>query len=61
MKKWILISLIFSNAQALINGKFSADFARNDLKCRIEATINQKEINKITFINWDELCEDKLY
>lgn len=57
--KMILLSLLVSGSSfANINGSFYSDFKRNDLNCAIEANIVQKNLNQITFKQWDELCED---
>lgn len=57
--KLIFISIIFSQlAYANISGKFYSEFKRNNQECAIEANLNQKNINQITFKQWDELCED---
>jgi hypothetical protein len=46
------------SAHASINGNFYSEFKRNNMECAIEANISQSNINKITFKQWNELCED---
>lgn len=54
-----ILCVISNSAFASINGDFYAEFRRNNMECAIAANIAQKDINQITFNQWDELCEDQ--
>jgi hypothetical protein len=54
-----LFTLFTSNSYANITGIFNSEFIRNGMECMIESNVSQKNINQITFRQWDELCEDK--
>ena len=51
--------IISTSAFANIDGAFYSEFKRNNMDCAIEANIVQKDVNQITFKQWDELCEDQ--
>lgn len=59
MMKCFLLCLFSLPVYAKISGHFYSEFKRKDLSCMLEAKVEQKNLNEITFKNWDELCEDK--